>query len=227
MKKIIFLIAITLFLTGCSVEYNVTIDEVIQESVSINENIDWNAPAFIDEQGASETNEKIEGLEYYDIENNGFSTTYKYDFTFNNYSRSRAINTCLKSVSLSEINNEYLLNTSGYFSCMDYYTEIEDIKINLTFGDNYIITANNADVVNNNILTWNINRNNYTDKYIQVRFKDKEAEQEEEPIIDEPIDDEEEKENTGSWIIATVAVLAFIGLISFLFYFKIKNSQRG
>ena len=57
-------------LSGCTVEYNVTINEkTVSEEIVINDfKVEtFPTPAFIDEQGASETIEKVEGVEYYNI----------------------------------------------------------------------------------------------------------------------------------------------------------------
>jgi len=227
MKKIILLVVITLFMTGCSVEYNVSIDDVVNEEILINDYLDRNVPAFIDEQGASESNEIVEGVEYYDLQYNGVLTSYKYDFSFNDYSKSRAANTCLESVKLNKFNNQYILNTSSYYSCMDYYTDIENIDINISFNSNYVIVSHNADIENNNVLSWNINRSNYTNKYIQVIFKDKNEEKE--PIQSETpgSSDEDEGNNKTSPLVIILLIGVFISFISLAFYFKITKSQRG
>ena len=229
MKKLILLISMILFLSGCSIEYNITIDSGIDENIKINEYIDSNETAFIDVQGSSESNEKIEGIKYYDLQNYGNITEYKYKFDFSNFSRSRAANTCLSSVKLSNIQGRYILNTSGHYTCMDYYTNIEDIKVNITISDKYVIDSHNADLANGNTLSWYINKGNYTDKYIQVIFKNKVIEGEvKDPIKKEdPFWEEEPEETKSLWWLALLAILGFIGVIVFLFYYKIKNSQRG
>lgn len=173
MKKLILLVISLVILGGCTVEYNATLtkDDVI-ENVLIN-GTEYNVPttAYIDDQGASETNEKIPGVEYYDIVNSNNSVKFKYTFPYDKYHLSRAVNYCYDNVTINEIKeNSYFLYTSIKNACLNYYEDLEEIEINLNISSDFKVTKNNADMVNNNTYTWVINRNNYNNKSIELYY---------------------------------------------------------
>lgn len=226
MKKII-LVVVLLLLCGCSVEYNVNIGSDIEETVIIDDNITVQTPAFINDQGSSETNEIIDGIKYYELQNNQTNTVYKYNFSFSNYAQSTAVNTCLKSMKLSNSDNKYILTTTNHFTCMDYYPKIDDITVNLTITDTYNIISHNADVANNNILTWNINRNNYKDKNIQLIFSKKEGVGNNgNPGSGDNSGQVNEKDNKNSIILAFMVLIGFIAVLGLLIMYKLKKNQR-
>lgn len=226
MKKIILLLA-TLMLCGCSVEYNVTIGNNIEETVIVDNIVSVETPAFINDQGSSETNEKIEGIDYYDLEVTQDKSIYKYKFGLNNYSQSTAVNTCLKSVKLTVSNNSYILNTSNQFTCMDYYTKLDDIKINITLNSMYELKNHNADSVTNNIYSWNVNRSNYKNKNIQMIFiNKKDIEGSQKPIGSET-PGQGNKEEHSSILFVFLVLISFVALLSVLIISKNKKNQRG
>ena len=209
MKKIILLSLFVLLLSGCSAEYNVYIsDDVEEEIVFNNYNYTEVTPAYIDEQGASDLNEEIEGVDYYDINYRNNNTYVTYTFPLREYDRSTAVNTCLEAFRITEDNGEYLINTSSYNSCMGYYESIDSITVNVTLDTNlYNYIDSNADRYENGVLTWYITRDNYQNKYVQIRYEEIE---EEEPIIDD--EDEQDESPFENWInehLGLVFVLVF------------------
>lgn len=174
MKKILCLLILLILLSGCSVQYNAFISkDTVNESIVTNgkENT-LPIPAYFNEVGATDDNIKIEGVEYYDITENNNGKIIQYDFPFNRYVDSKALNTCYKSVKLTKMDDDsYIINTSSYNYCYEFY-DLEDITINLTFNPtDFIVTSSNADIVKDNTYTWQINENNYQNKYMQVIFK--------------------------------------------------------
>ena len=235
MKKIIILFIMIFLLSGCSAEYYAIFSkEDVKESIYLNDEelIPWQTPAYIDDQGSSEENIKIEGIEYYNIENNQNNLVYKYNFPFNNYSKSRAINTCFKSAKLTkDSNNNYILNTSNYNSCFDLYN-MTNITINLSFlPSDFEVISNNADRINNNVYIWDINQSNYQNKYIQVIFKEKKDEEENPSNPSNPSNPNNpgeiniEKELSNQEIIVYL-ILGFISLIAIIvIVVKFKNRK--
>lgn len=174
MKKILILIISIFILSGCTVEYNATItkDNVLENIVlNGNKEDDFPVPAYITDQGPSLTDQKVEGIEYYEVNYGENLRNFKYKFPFERYKDSRGINYCYKNVSINEINeNSYRLSTNNYNSCIDYYQEIENLTINLHFADDFKITNHNADEVKGNTYTWLINRQNYDNKTIEITY---------------------------------------------------------
>lgn len=222
MKKLLLLSL--LLLTGCSVEYNAYIGETeINESIELGTLSIYNewVPAYVDGQGASETNEKVEGVEYYDLKKGNVSTTLTYDFPLQKYVNSNAINTCLQSASISKVGTgRYMLNTTQYFSCMDYYPELTDININLTFADMFVITEHNADNINGNVLTWNVNESNYKNKHVQVMF-------ETEKVLDQVVDDEddevEQEETAETGLVLLLGFLSLVIIVGMIIFMKKRH----
>lgn len=93
MKKILVLLVV-LCLTGCNVEYNLTITEdEFQEQVVIDENdIDFPITVYSDQEGTGEG--KVDGVLYYDIETTDTSSILRHTFNSLDYERSHAANTC-------------------------------------------------------------------------------------------------------------------------------------
>ncbi len=177
-NKVLLLISLFL-LSGCTAEYNayLTKQTVSEDTIVFGlTNDNFPITAYINDQGASEDNEKIPDIEYYDIMQNPDYTEYKYDFPYENYLNGTGVNYCYKNVSIAQIaDNNYKLSTNNFNSCIDYYEELTEIKINLKFSDDFNITSNNADEVNNNTYTWLINRTNYNNKSIEVNYSLKET----------------------------------------------------
>ena len=223
MKKIILLTFMLIALSGCSIEYNVVIGEnTAYEEVIVNDFTveTFPTPVYIEDQGASETNEIVEGVEYYDINYDNNNTYITYEFPLRNYDQSTAVNTCLSSFRMGTDNNgNYILNTSNYYSCFDMYPLIDDIVVNITLdGSIYDLIDSNADSVNGNVLRWTISRNNYQNKSIQVIYdlietsdEDEEDDaQENKPII------QEENHNVDAWVnnnVGIVLLLVFVFLV--------------
>ncbi len=213
-NKLILLIAL-LLLSGCTVEYNanITRDKVI-ETATINEiiNADYPVTAYINDQGSSETNDKIEGIDYYDILTHDHVMTYKYTFPFDRYTEGTGVNYCYKEVHFTKIGQkEYKISTSNYNSCIDFYNELEEINVNLTFSDDFAITSHNADKINDHTYTWVINRTNYQNKTLEISYLLKDA-----PTAIT-------KNNSSNWIII---LISFLGLsITLAVIIKFKNKK--
>lgn len=222
MKRIILGICLLLFVTGCSVSYDVYIGEDIEEVISIDgDNFNtFPVPAFYYEQGASESNEKIEGIEYYSETKENNSKVYKYNFNLDNYKYSTGVNTCLSSLKVSKNIDGYMINTGSDFSCFGLYPNLNYITVNLVFDITlYEIDESNADSVRGNVYTWNVTKDNYKNKYIQIVFKDKE---------EVPTNNEEElnNEKSNSNYIVFIAFIGFLTVLVGIIYLKYRNVNK-
>ena len=218
--KIFTLITLLILtLSGCTIEYNVTISEenATEEIVVNNFTVEtFPTPAFIDAQGASETNEEVEGVEYYDISYRNNNTYFNYDFSINDYDRSTAVNTCLASFKRDfDGDGNYIINTSSYYSCFDLYPLIEEIVVNVNLDTSiYKLIDSNADSENNGSLVWTITKDNYQNKSIQIIYdliEDEDPYQENTP---EPETPESEVEN---WVNDNL-ILVIVGVFGFLIF---------
>ena len=176
MKKILLIIALLLF-TGCTAEYNLnfyedTVEEKItvipttseeQENTQYLENRDFYA--IIDQEKSFLYERKQEKQENFDI------NEYSYKYKFDEFKQSR-FTTCYDAYTLIDENNIVTLSTSKKFNCMIYdYMPIDNLKINIT--TEYKVIENNADEVNGNTYTWNINNENASNKPIKISYNKK------------------------------------------------------
>lgn len=180
-KKIIMLVGILFLLTGCTVDYNLYINNgSIDEQIILNGTSTHIQPysVYYDIDGFSETGVKLDGIEYYDESFINNSTTLSYSFSWDNYNRSRAARTCLKSHKLVlNNNNNYILNTSIGLSCFNQYQNLDKLNINISLdGKIFEVISSNADINNGSDYTWIIDRNNYDSKHIQLVFNYKSIE---------------------------------------------------
>lgn len=173
MKKIVLVISI-LFLTGCTVEYNLHFSsDSIKEQITI-------IPETNQEQENTKTLEKTEYFAIidknrnlpYEVKQNKIgnytSYTYTYDYGFSEFKQS-SFTRCYDAYTILEENNIISLNTSKKFNCMVYnYNKIDNIKINIT--TDYKVIESNADEINGNVYTWNINNSNYENKSIKFSY---------------------------------------------------------
>ena len=176
MKKIKYSIIITflVLLTGCTAEYNVTIeDKTISEELKLtnvdNDYIDlFNKLPSITEEN-----------KYYNVKKEKNNLSYSYIYRFDDYKKSNIVKNCYEALQVyqDDNNDEYYILQSGLnFTCNliqinDYDNIIvNDVKINIKVVG-YDVIENNADSVNKNIYTWKINKNNYTNKPIIIKFK--------------------------------------------------------
>lgn len=175
-NKVLIMLFVLFFLTGCSCEYNLTIDNSLyKEKVSFSnlnsdEIIELNSTKMIpvdkdsyDVELDSNIIENIEKYNYFLTDNNYF---YSYDFTNNNYSNSTAVSRCFETFVVEEYDGEIIISTSDGATCFDKYPNLDDLIINITIDREVI--SNNADKVNGNTYTWNIDRTNASSKSINI-----------------------------------------------------------
>ena len=173
MKKMLLIIALLLF-TGCTAEYNLHFgDDLIEEKITI-------IPETPQEQENTKTLDtrdffaiidKDRSLPYEkrQLDINSYKAyQYSYNYSFNEFKQSN-FTRCYDAYTILEENDVINFNTSRRFNCMIYdYMKIDDVKINIT--TDYKVIDNNADEINGNVYTWNINDNNFENKPINFSY---------------------------------------------------------
>ena len=173
-KKIFFLISL-IFLSGCTINYNLSIDkDVLTEDISGTVTNDEIMPEI---EGKSDVNPKYYYLylddsalisdsnEKYtknitDIENGKkFNFNYKYK---NNYDKSKIINSCFENSNVKETDTYYSIELSGEFYCL--YSD----KININVISNYVVLENNAKEVNGNKYSWVIDDSSNVNIFLNI-----------------------------------------------------------
>ena len=218
MKKIFIIISLIFLLTGCSIDYNLDIgDKLIREELFIDDpTINKNINAFITDDVSNIYEKKEENIEYLDFLQTKDGVRYSYQYDFSNYNNATIPNSCLKKLRFYNKNDEYTLSTTGYFSCIDFYQQIDKININIKLADKYIVTSTNSDIRNNNQMTWQVNKSNYKNKHIYLQFK--EIEEEKNPNI---LDKGQENKSKHNKIIISIGLT-----ISFLIIYLIIRIKR-
>ena len=188
MKKIIPIILI-IFLTGCNAQYNLMINDegYTEEILLISENENdsriisqYQKPVekYYDSADSSETLEKVDEIDYYDMnkytENNFYNLKLTTDFTKNDYIKS---NIASHSVSIFKTYRDggvYQLFAGSYFKCFEMNNGINNLVIGVTLSDDYEVVESNADKINNNMFIWNIDKYNYKNKSVHFYYQKKE-----------------------------------------------------
>ena len=174
MKKILFILITCLLLTGCTVNYNLEInDNNFKETITgsvLNKELDTNNSTSINNYSFLLSEEqpsfyKNENIFYNKTTNNtqeGIDFDFNYTFNENNFNNSRIINECFDNHIYEYKDNKYYLVVSGKFNCN--YSETTNINITT----DYNVTSNNAQKIKNNTYTWTIDENNKDNIYFFI-----------------------------------------------------------
>lgn len=191
MKRIILLLILVVFITGCSAEVNINVSSNgIYEQVTITDNVSNGrpkehilasyreyVPAFSKTLIAdTEPDVKLEGVEYYtralEETNTGYKVSYGYKFGFDNYKDSRSVDLGFKDAIIQRdaVDKEILLTTdSDGLKYFNMYPALSNVTINIVSTE-FKVKDSNADYVNNNVYTWVLNGN--TKKSVYIVFDD-------------------------------------------------------
>ncbi len=171
MKKFkIGFIIICLFLTGCSTEYNLEFsNDAIKEHIVANI-LDTDIPVQSENPLAAHDDPItpfIENDQYPFAHNNDITydkkvekktnstiVTLDYQYSHDEFRKSRAFNSCFEEKSLEENKKGYNLNFAGRFYCL--YGD----SVTINIKTNNEVISHNADKVSGNVYTWVINKDN-------------------------------------------------------------------
>ena len=172
MKKKIILLFSLILLTGCSAEYNLTIvndsykEELNVDNVKIDNISDLILPLYydIDEYDIDKVKPGDDGFYNAKIDKNSYSLFNT--FNFSSFIKSTLLNSCYDKVDVVKNSKNIYISTVGDFKCYNNY-KVDDIKVNII--SKYKLVDTNADSINNNVYSWNINKDNL-DKGIYIEF---------------------------------------------------------
>ena len=204
-KNVLLMMCLIFFLTGCSAEYNIVIkkDSISEElqvydensyyeseiGKKIEEDINIKTGVLINEQNG-DTEDVNPNYTYYLKEkiNSKGKLGIKYTNTFDvdDYSKSYIANNCYKYFQVYKDKKYITISTSKEFLCIENFDKLYEVKINIK--TKYNVEKNNADEVSNNVYSWTITKNNFSD----AKFYTKDGQ-----LID--IDIEKIKGNFKKW----------------------------
>ena len=188
-KKMLLLFIMMFFFTGCDVVYNLEFSdnifkenvEAVTDSSNLNGkdsnlfNIYLNKPIPLSNRSPfqPESNEKLEGIDYYDI--NDISTEseiglqFSGNFDNNNVNNSNLINFAAEDYNITTEKNKTIISVSDVSKFFIQFPSLNTLTVNLTV--NYKVGDNNADEINGNVYTWKFDRDNYKNKSISIVIK--------------------------------------------------------
>ena len=228
-KRICLLFAIILLTTGCTCEYNLTIDNnSYKESINI-------VPSNSEERNSLNTKFEIpvdKNNYYYGDETTDYSSLgdiYKYSFNNNilnmsydfrksYYINSTAVSLCYKTLTVTNYEGNTVISTSNNATCFDNYPELTNLVINITVDRDII--SHNADKVNGNIYTWNLTKNNAKNKSINLVFKNDSDEKEE-------INNNQEIKKNDYTMYIFAGILLIVLLSAYVYINNLKNKNIG
>ncbi len=115
-----------------------------------------------------------EGLEKFKTKDE-LGITYEEEYNWNDtsdFSQMAGVNTCydyftvLRNNDEESGNEQLIISTSAKNYCFEMYPNLESITVNLK--TNHKVVSHNADQVNDNNYVWNINKNNASQKTMQI-----------------------------------------------------------
>lgn len=235
MKKIILLIVILLITTGCTCEYNLKIDnnkyseEIIINAKTVSEkdnfSNNWEIPINKDDYdiGLDTESDDIDYSQIYNYRTSGNSLIFNYDFNRSEYNNSTAVYNCYNKLTATSQSGSTIISTSREVLCFDKYPNLTDVVINITVDRP--VKSNNADSVSGNTYTWNINRNNASNKPINLVLG---ASENNDYVTPTPSSSNssintEEKKDYSTYILSAILLLLF--LIGYAIYNKMKNKE--
>jgi len=238
MKKRILIIPLILLLTtGCTCQYNLTIDDDIykEEIILIGENSQeisqfqnqWQIPVDKEEYeiiAGSDTEYIPEGEIYkYNLSSN--KITFNHNFSKSQFNNSTAVANCYGKLTITNHNDTIIISTSNKNNCFDKYPTLTNIKVNIKVDKPVI--SNNADSVNGNTYIWDINKDNINDSSINLVLEDNTSKQEGSQTQQIPTDSKQTN-NKGKYdlyiFLIILLAIAFIGY-KFIMKFKEKNNN--
>lgn len=225
-KRLLIIITLVLFLTGCSCTYNLCIkDNTFSEEVIIvgdnNSEINslnnkWQIPTNKEEYniGTDPSNKNIASKVYdYAFSNN--RVTFKNDFTANEFIYSSAVSKCYNKLTVSNYEDTLIISTSQKVTCFDNNPPLNNVVINITV-DRPVIKSN-ADSISGNTYTWNLSRSN-SNKDINLILDNSNSDTKNNSELDK------KEKKTGDY---TMYIFAIILLFVFLVAYAIVNSIKN
>lgn len=246
--KIVVLLGILFFMTGCSVDYNLEINSNnnFKEEIMINASVNslntmediYNDylneyPIYSDEYEEFRyyaPYEKNKDYTYfqksYQKLENGYKLNYKADFSFDDFNKARSLKMGFNTGGIGYLEDEdyYYISLSNPTLVVSS-SDMESLNVNITFSGVEVI-SNNADSIKGNVYSWKVNK----DTSIIVKYKIKNSSNiPTKPVT--PNDDkkndkkEENKDNLLDYILVGAVLLLFVIVI--IGMIKYKSINKG
>ena len=239
-KRILLLIIIILFTTGCTCEYNLDIvNDSYKETITLTAdnqeelkqfNINWKIPTDKEEYdigekvGSTPTYES--DLYDYNLSNN--ILTFTHTFSEDGIINSTAVFNCYDLLNIEEYDSALIISTSSKLRCFDSYPEINTINVTITVDKEVI--SHNADYVNGNKYTWYLKKSEKDKNPINMTINNKINEK-----TKTETDNNNSKNNNNNNKITNkpdytlyifCAILLIVMLLAYYLYNKLKSKNN-
>ena len=250
--KIFCLLTCILILSGCTINYNITIDDNVKEDIIVNDNIRednlfeditnlYNAyvPVYINDNSLDFVDKTvIDGVEYYkksNLLNNGNNYSYSLSYShksLEDYQNTQIWNYLLSNNYIKEDSEKISIRTGYGVKLFSMNTGVENLNIRVTTSLKGL--ENNADRVEGNTYIWSFNTDNYRTKNISlVLEKNKNDSETENPTKpDEEVNPEENNtnqntnENTQETGNNWVLILSIMGVFTIVLVILLKFRNK-
>lgn len=214
--KLLLLVIILFSLTGCTFEYNIEIDTntIKEENIIYIPNSNKNNIEQEVEKLVSSYTGPTNSLGMYEqsvIEkNNNFGMSYKKEYNkLYDYNNSLSFSICYDNYKLIKEEKKIVISTSKKFNCFNKYKELDNIIINI--NSKLDVESSNADEINGNRYTWNINKSNADNKPINIVLKP----------------NTEKVERKKEFGVVLLVILAFILLGIIILLIRLKDKRKN
>ena len=216
MKKILILFCL-LFLTGCSVNYEITLKnnkikerltivETDQSLFDIRNDAGWTLRESFDMLVNGEDDEfSVQDYSIKSLDTDTQLGVEYYSDASKTLINSSAINQCYTNPTIEINDNIITFNSGNEFTCYDYYDNLETISIVL--NTNYKVISSNAEVVEDNKYIWHITKDG--NKNIEISYEQ-----------------DTSKNSVTTTIIIIVALIGLASVVSYYIYNKYKKENR-
>ena len=240
-KKLLVLIIIVLFTTGCTCEYNLKIDDNDYiETVRINAdndeelnrfNTNWKVPTDKEEYNSGEdagaTQTYKSDLYEYQLSNS--TLTFTHTFDRKDIASSSAISNCYDMVTVKRYNGALILSTGTKVKCFNAYPGLNRVTITITTDKK--VVSNNADYVSSNSYIWYLEKST-TSKSINMTIDDTDESETGEIVTpttpggnEKEKEPKEEKEKDYTFYIFAL-ILLIVLLVGYYLYNKMKQKNE-
>ena len=232
-KKILIISTLILFATGCNCEYNLNIEnnvykeEVILMGEDASEvysfNKKWEIPVDKDEYnvGLDPQSDSIDSSDIYTYKLSGNNLTFSHNFTKNEYAKSSAVSNCYDMLTVSNYSDSIIISSSQNVKCFDRYPSLNNVTVNIKVDKK--VTSNNADNLNGNTYTWQLNKNNVNNKSINLVLENKSTESDDSSNSSSNNVITKKEQDYTLYIFS--GILLVIMLIGYFIFNKIKNKN--
>lgn len=174
MKKKILLIGMIFLFTGCTTNYNLTID-----NNTLREKVEINIPSNLSDK----KKDKIDDFFSYDLEaftdvengtnelynikkafvDNGYIYQINHDFLLDEFANSKIVNDCFSDFQYKNADEYIAIKASGKFAC-----RYDNKKVNINITTDRYVQEQNADSNEGNTYTWTIDSSNENNANIEM-----------------------------------------------------------